>query len=438
MNAKLKHTLFFLIYLAFSQTVSAQEQRSFKNLEEVLSFTKEKNFNFYNAEIQTQLADLTRKSAWGNIFNPRIPVSVQALDNFNQQVIVMPGEVFGQPGTFREITTGQRYSTVFNIQPQFEILNLSNISQVKASKINQELTAVQNKMNEQNIYNQINSIYFNMLSFQEQIKIVEQNIGSADTIFRITQNRFNEEVGRKQDVNEAEVNLIRLQDNLEQLRLNLKIQQESLSLYFENSITPSLLEDLENYENASPSNPTTSSLAIQDANLKILSMEQELRTSRFQNIPTLSFVSAFNWQNLSNTSYFSNDSRWIDYSYLGLKLSMDLPTTVSKVATSQNKKYQSLILKSNAEHAIKETETKNRQLILDYEKALSQVRNFRKIVDLKQDTYNKNFNQYQENILALDKLLISHNDLLIAELNLVSALANIGFNKSKIDINNKF
>lgn len=435
---KSKCTLLLILSLSFAHQVMAQEQKSFSNLEDVLLSVKEKNYTFRNAEIQTKLADLTRKSAWGNVFNPRIPASIQSLDNFNQQVIVMPGEVFGQPGTFREITTGQRYSTVFNIQPQFEILNLSNISQVKSSKINQQLTEVQNKMNEQNIYNQINSIYFNILSFQEQIKIVEQNIGSADTIFRITQNRFNEEVGRKQDVNEAEVNLIRLQDNLEQLKFNLKIQQESLALYFENDFSPSLIENLWLYENETKVNPKNNSLAAQNADLQMQAMEQEVRTSRFQNIPTLSFVSAFNWQNLSNTSFFSNDSRWIDYSYLGLKLSMDLPTTVSKLATSKNKQYQSMILKSNAEHAIKESETKNRQLILDYEKALSQVQNFKKIADLKQDTYNKNFNQYQENILALDKLLISHNDLLIAKLNLISALANIGFNKNKIDINNKF
>jgi outer membrane protein TolC len=435
---KSKCTLLLIICLSMVNQISAQEQKTFGNLEAILLSVKEKNYTFRNAEIQSKLADLTRKSAWGNVFNPRIPVSAQTLDNFNQQVILLPGEAFGQPGTFKEITTGQRYSSLFSIQPQFEILNLSNISQVKSSKINQQLTEVQNKINEQAIYDQINSIYFNILSFQEQIKIVEQNIGSADTIFRITQNRFNEEVGRKQDVNEAEVNLIRLQDNLEQLRFNLKIQQESLALYLENDFSPSLVESLWLYDNQAKINPKQNSLATQNATLKMQAMEQEVRTSRFQNIPTLSFVSAFNWQNLSNTSFFSNDSRWIDYSYIGLKLSMDLPTTVSKLATSKNKQYQSLILKSNAEHAIKESETKNRQLILDFEKALSQVQNFKKIADLKQDTYNKNYNQYQENILGLDKLLISHNDLLIAKLNLISALANIGFNKNKIDINNKF
>ena len=67
-----------------------------------------------------------------------------------------------------------------------------------------------------------------------------------------------------------------------------------------------------------------------------------------------------------------------------------------------------------------------------------QVENFKKIADLKKDTYDKNYNQFKENILSLDKLLISQNELLQSKLNLVLALASISFNKNKIDINNKF
>jgi OMF family outer membrane factor len=55
-------------------------------------------------------------------------------------------------------------------------------------------------------------------------------------------------------------------------------------------------------------------------------------------------------------------------------------------------------------------------MILEYEKALLQNENFRKIYTLKKDTYEKNFNQFKENILPLDKLLISQNDMLTSRL----------------------
>ena len=77
-------------------------------------------------------------------------------------------------------------------------------------------------------------------------------------------------------------------------------------------------------------------------------------------------------------------------------------------------------------------------MTLEYEKSIKQIVNFQKVFDLKKDTYEKNYNQFKENILPLDKLLISQNDMIISKLNIITALANIGFNKNKIEINNKF
>lgn len=436
----LKYCGLLLIALSvmLAATSNAQEQRTFNTLEEVLTLAKEKNYVFQNAALQIKLADLTRKTAIGNVINPRVPASMQVIDHTKQQVLFLPGDIFGQPGTFRQVTTGQKYSALINLQPQFDLLNLASISQLKSAKINQQLADNQNKINEQNIYNQINTLYFNILSFKGQIEIVRKNLASADTILRITQNRFKEEVGRKQNVNEAEVNVINLKNNLEQLIINKKIQEESLALFFENSIYPSLSEKVWTYENLTASLQTNNTLQTENAKLQLQLMQQDVNVAKAQNWPTLSFISSLNWQNLSKDFFYDANSTSVSYHYIGLKLSMDLPTTVTKLANMKNKQFQASILKTNAEHSVKETETKNRALILDYQKALLQLQNFKKIAVLKEDTYQKSFNQYQENILSLDNLLIAYNSMLAAQLNVVSALANIGYSKSKIDINNKF
>ena len=439
-TSNIKYTVMLAVMLCCANVfqLMAQEQKAFSNLNEVLTLAKEKNYVFQNAALQSKLAELTRKTAIGNVINPRIPSSMQLIDNTKQQILFLPGDVFGQPGTFRQVTTGQKYSALINIQPQFDLFNLANIAQIKSAKINQQLTENQNKINEQNIYNQINTIYFNILSFKGQIEIVRKNLASADTILKITQNRFKENVGRKQNVNEAEVNVINLKNNLEQLVLNLKIQEESLALFFENGIYPSLTEKVWAYDNMASALQTNNTLQQDNAKLQLEMMQQDITVAKAQNWPTLSFISSLNWQNLSNNFFYDTNSTSFSYNYIGLKLSIDLPTTVTKLANIKNKQFQAKILKTNAEHSLKETETKNRALILDYEKAISQLQNFKKIAALKEDTYQKTFNQYQEYIISLDSLLISYTDMLSAQLNVVSALANIGYSKSKIEINNKF
>ena len=148
-------------------------------------------------------------------------------------------------------------------------------------------------------------------------------------------------------------------------------------------------------------------------------------------------MSSFSWQNLSNESFFNSKSNNTNFNYLGLKLNLELPTA-QRIANTKNKSIQMKILSSIEEHAIKENDIKNQQLIMDLEKAIKQSDNLKKIVDLKKDSYEKNYNQFKENILPLDKLLIAQNDLLGSKVNLVLALATISFNKNKRDINNKF
>lgn len=427
--------LFFLVFCGFNSF--SQEEKVVHSLPEVLQLSKEKNYALQNATLQTQLARLTKKTAIGNVLNPRIPASAQALNNFEQQVSFLPGPIFGLPeGTFKEVTMGQQYTSTFSVQPQFDILNLGSIAQVKSAKINEELVENQNKLNEQTIYNQINGVYFNLLSYDAQKKIIQENIKIAENLVLINQNKFNEGITRKQDVNEAEANLIALQDKLTQLVFNEKLQKQSLALFFENELELKLTEKLSNYENIEEIVTTNSNFKSENYKLQYQMMQQDLKIARLQQLPVLSFISSFNWQNLSNENYFDANSNWVNFNYVGLKVTWDFPTNVQKLATVYNKKIQLNQLKNNADHAEKENELANKQLEIEYQKAIEQFKNFKKIYVLKKDTFEKNYNQYQEQILPLDKLLISQNDLLISEINMVNALANIGFSKNKIVINN--
>ena len=220
--------------------------------------------------------------------------------------------------------------------------------------------------------------------------------------------------------------------------MNTKIQYQTLNLFFENKIDAILSENIWNYQNTDTILKTQNNLIIENVTLQTQMAQQENKALKYQNMPVLSFVSSLNWQNLSNDFSFAKNSNWINYNYIGLKLSYDLPTTVQKITNQKSKQIQIQILKNNEKHSLIENESKNAQMILEYEKSLKQKENLWKIHDLKKDTYEKNFNQFKENILPLHKLLISQNDMLVSKLNIVSSLANIGFNKTKIEINNGF
>lgn len=418
--------------------VFAQEIKSFSTLGEVLDFSKSNNYVFENASIKTQMALLTKKSAIANIINPKVNTSFQMIDNFNQQKSYLPAEVFGgNAGDFKEVIIGQQYISTFNIQPQFDIINLANFAQVKTAKINEQLVENVNQINEQSVYEKINTIYFNILSLNGQKDILKENIIIAETIFKIISQKYNEGIARKQEVNEAEVNLIAINDKLEQLEINLKIQYQILNLFFENTVNANLTQNVWDFKNDKQILSVPNNLQNENIVLQTKLAEQEYKSIRNQHYPTISFVSSFNWQNLSNDVFFAKYSNWQNFNYIGLKINLELPT-VQRLSNTKSKQLQLDILKNEDEHVKNETDSKNTQLDFEYEKALMQIGNSEKIYALKKDTYEKNFNQFKENILSLDKLLISQNDMILSKLNVVFALANIGFNKNKIEINNKF
>jgi len=429
--------IFFSIILPLK--LVAQEVKQFASVQEIFTYAKQNNLIFKTNLLQSQLADLTAKAAIGNVFNPKIPVSYQAIDNTKMQVSFLPAEIFGGPsGSFKEVQFGQQYNATLSIQPQFEILNVAAWQQIKSAKINQVLTENNNKLNEQKLFENINAVYYNILSLQAQAEVLQENLKIATDIKTIVQNRLLEGIARKQELNEAEVNEINIQDKIAQLQYVLQQQQLALSVFFENKLSPKLLESIWNYNMDTEVPEANNNLQVKNLDLQADLLQQDIKVSKYQNLPTASFISMLNYQNVSNNFFYHSDSRNVSNNYIGLKLNWDLPTTVSKLANTENKKLQLQILQNTKTQTQLENEAKNKQLDIDYQKANSQLKNYQKIFAFKEDTYTKMRNQYQENILALDKLLIAQNDMLVSKLNIITALSNIGFTKNKIIINNQF
>jgi outer membrane protein TolC len=228
-----------------------------------------------------------------------------------------------------------------------------------------------------------------------------------------------------------------LKDKLEQLELNLDIQKQILSLFFENNVNPEISEDLSEDVFDESQTPEKNTLAYRNVVLQSSFLRQDIRSLQYQYYPTLSFTSSFNWQSLSNDNFFADNSSNIRYNFVGLKLSWDFPT-VQRLSTIKNKQYQLSALQNQEAKTKNEADTQFRQLSLEYEKAQKQWRNYQSITLLKKDTYDKNVDQFQENILSLDRLLISLNDLLLAQINEGNALTNLSFTKHKILIHNVY
>ena len=120
---------------------------------------------------------------------------------------------------------------------------------------------------------------------------------------------------------------------------------------------------------------------------------------------------------------------------MGIKLTFSFPD-LNKLLIPINSKINYNISRINVEHSKHQNDISNQQLQLDYKKAYSQFITSQQISQLKEQNYNMAFDQYNESIIAFDKLLEAFDAMLGSRLNYSSALANLLYTKSKIDLNN--
>ena len=428
----------FLILLSSTQFSFAQTIVDFKSLQEVLNLAEKSSYTSKISTEQSNLSRLTVQSAYGNALNPKLPASASITDNASLPVNFIPAEAFGgAPGTFRSVTLGQKYITTFNVSPQFDVLQFGSIAKIRSAKANDLLTQSNNLVSKKNLFDQVNACYHNILSFQAQIDVLKANNEKSDSNFRIVKNKYEQGIVRKQDLNDAQINSITISDKLEQSKLSLDQQYLTLRLLCDIEAEIKVSQSLWSIPFQTENVDANGDLITKNADLQASFARAEFAAAKWQNMPTLSFVSSFNWQNNSNKQFFDNNQRWIYSNFWGLKLSWDIPTNVAKLTTQKSAQINYKIAQINAEHLILQNKRQNEQMEKEYAKAIAQYNNFLQISKLKQDNYQKSKNQFEANIIGLDKLLIAQNDLLLSEINVATSLANVSFSKSKIEINNQ-
>ncbi len=419
--------------------LTAQEKLLFENLDSLLNYTEKNSITLKKGEQLSLTAKWQKISAKTGLINFKIQTSFNMTDNIELPVTYLPAEAFGgTPGTFKEVTTGQKYISNLNIIPQIDIINPESWAKLKSANINYKLTDINNLTVKKALFESIAASYYNIISLQEQIKITENTLLTADSLLSNMQNKYDNGIVRLQDLNDMKVNKITTADKLQQLKITLEKQYYSLKILCDIPEETTLtVNEQPDYKPEYINNPEIqNNLKYRQALLNIELAEAEVKKTKFMQLPVVSLVSYNAWQQNSNVQFFDPDRNWISPRYVGLKISLPFPSIAAYTQT-QTAKINKTISLQNAEQAKIQNNAENKQLILDYKKAYSQYISAEKIYKLKEQNYYLALNQFNHSVLPPDRLLTAYNDMLISRLNYSNALAEVLYSKATIDINNK-
>lgn len=434
----MKKFLIFCGFLLINQFLIAQNKLIFNTVDSLFRYAENQSIAIKTGEQQVLLAKWQKISAQAGLVNFRMQTSFSLTDNVKLPVTYFPAEAFGgEPGTFKEVTTGQQYMGNINFAPQIDLINPVSWAKLKSAKINQELTNVNNLIVKKSLFESISAGYYNIISLKEQIVISRKNLYTADTLQIIMQNKYTEGIVRQQDLNDATINKLALEDKLNQLKISLNQQYYALKILCDIPQNEDIIiTETANYEQQfNIGLHTDNQLQHKSSLLKSGLAKEDLRANRLAQYPTVSIVAYDGWQQNSRNQFFDSNSNWVNSQYIGLRLSMPFPD-INRFTLTKTANINKTISELDAEHSKHQNDIANIQLNLDYEKAYSQLNTTKQIFLLKEENYQMALNQFNASILPSDKLLIAFNDMLASRLNYSAALANLLYAKSKIEINN--
>jgi outer membrane protein len=435
-NGQLTAALLFLLW-----GLTSRAQLRFSSPDSLFAYAGRQSVVFKVSDQQKLLAKWTRIAALTNAVNLRSPVSFAATDNIQLPVNFIPGDFFpgGTPGSFREITLGQRYVSNFSFNPQIDIINPANLAKIKSARISESLTEVNSLAAEKSLRESISAAFYNAAIFTRQAELTGRMIRVADSLRMLVAAKVEAGLAREQDLNNAEASLILAQDRQVQLNTAKEQQLNAIKILCDMPASTAIEIDPASSSNGkSVKLSTKGTLPLRQQELQEQLASAELSAGRSAMLPVVSLVYYQSWQQFSNTGFFKAEDPWIPSKYIGLRITVPFPPEVTRLSQSYNNKIQHRITALNTMHGKLSSELGDRSLELEHEKNVSAAEAAARVLALKEENFSKSMSQYEAGILSTDLLLQAYNDLLGSSLQAAQAAGLAEHSRNRIIINNKY
>jgi outer membrane protein TolC len=428
------------IFILLTITDCVYGQRKFTNFDSLMNYALDKSITLKSGSIKLSQAKKAKLAAIYNIADPTGGLSFSYTNNTKLPVNLFPGEIFGgQAGTFKEVRTGVQYVSYENLYAEVKLLNLHGWENFRLAKINIQLNESENKISLKTFYENMAVAYFNIVVLQEQEKATADNLKAADTLYKITVNKYKAGISKQQDVNDAKAAKINIEESINQIRFQTVQQYIALKLLANFSEDEDIVieqqivtEDIPGMITVKPNN-----IGLNNAILKERYAKSNYRQNNYSLMPTVSvFASQTTQQFNTRAKLFDNSVNWIPSTYIGLRLVFPIPSA-SAISQTAKAKYDYLLAKNSTAQVKIKTVLDAKALQVGYDKALSQATVNKEIFLLRKDSYEKNFLNYNEGLTGIDKIIDSLNAMVNSNYNLISSIVNILLAEAKININNK-
>lgn len=410
-----------------------------KDVSDVIKLAQMKSIDLKSGEIKLDQAKKSRIAAILSIPDVGGSIGLSYTHNTRLPVSLFPAEIFGgQPGEYREIQTGVPYNSLFNENIDIKLLNLKGWQNLRLANATIEQQKADNLVKARDLDAAVSKVYFDVLTLMEQQKSAYSNSASAKKLLEIVQDKYLAGSIREQDLLDAKSNYVIAMDNHQQIGIMIQEQLNSLRLLCDIPEEDSLELIMPDLYLPFPE-PLLKSNRDLDIGSKELSLEVAKANLAYQKMslmPSLSFFQSFSNQQFSTEGkLFSRSVDWVPSSYIGLKLSFQIPsaTTVGQISKYR---YDALLAEQQLEKEKIKVGIEQRQRFLTFNKHKMKTYNDEEVYGMRKRTYEKVMDLYREGLISIDRTLDSYRDMVDAGYGAISSRISTWKSLSQIRIYN--
>lgn len=170
-----KYALLLTVYV-MAHNASAQEaNKTSFSLQEAIDYSMKNSPNYLNAEQDLKSAEY-RKNEITGLGLPQINGSIDVKDYIQIPTSLLPGDIFGMPGTYTAVKFGTKYNTTAGLSASQLIFNSDYIFGLKASKAFMNLSRINVTRSKSELTSQVSKAYYMVLISRERIKLLDVNL----------------------------------------------------------------------------------------------------------------------------------------------------------------------------------------------------------------------------------------------------------------------
>jgi outer membrane protein TolC len=169
-------------------TAMAQDIPQKFTLQQCLDFAVNNSYVMQRAALDVKEAAYKTKEVRAGVL-PQVSGSGGLDDNILLPVMLLPGEIVGQPGTQIPAKIGTQYVVDLTARAEQVIFNPALFTGIKMARNGEELQKLRSRMSREELIYDVSSVFYDILSSVEELDNTRYMLSRQDSLCRLMQDR---------------------------------------------------------------------------------------------------------------------------------------------------------------------------------------------------------------------------------------------------------